>query len=128
MMISISLALLASAARAVLVATPIGDNDDVVNSAGAPVTACESGSINDDESGRTCAPVERCTAQYYLENVANLETEAPISLEPGKVVGTNSLNIVVQHAAVKGRKVTAVVLGTNASESRARAPKRVVLL
>lgn len=108
-MIALSLLLLVATAQAVLPPSPVNDNDDVINSAGAPVTACESGAIN-DKAGTLCTPVTQCTAQWYLENVANLETEAPISLEPGKVVGTNSLNIVVQHAAVKGRKVTGIVL------------------
>jgi hypothetical protein len=113
-MIALSLLLLVAAAQAVLIPTPVNDNDDVINSAGAPVTACESGAIN-NAAGTLCTPVTQCTAQWYLENVANLETEAPISLEPGKVVGTNSLNIVVQHAAVKGRKVTGIVLKDGAT-------------
>jgi hypothetical protein len=36
--------------------------------------------------------------------------QAPISLEPGRVVGTNSLEIIVQHAAVLDRIVTRIVL------------------
>jgi diaminopimelate decarboxylase len=93
----------------------LGDNDALINSPDKSVTACESGEINIDKEGTQCTEVKECTAQWYLENAANLETEAPISLEPGKVVGTNSLNLVVQHAAVKGRKVTGIVLKDGAT-------------
>jgi hypothetical protein len=100
---------------AYLLPTVLGDNDAVINSPDKSSTACESGSINIDKEGTQCTAVPQCTAQFYLEKVENLETEAPISLEPGKVVGTNSLNLVVQHAAVKGRIVTAVVLKDGAN-------------
>ncbi len=68
---------------------------------------CQSATMFD---GRTCAFNDVCAAQYQLTSIDLLKTEAPISLEPGRVVGTNALELVVQHPAVADRVVESIVL------------------
>jgi hypothetical protein len=110
-----SVFLLASSALGALFGTPVRDGDDVRSSSVPNRVACASAFVGDG-SGSNCVEVPTCAAQYYLRDVQNSETEAPISLEPGRVVGTNTLQIVVQHAAVLGRTITKVTLAANNSD------------
>ena len=110
MIISLSILLLvASSVRAVLKPTPVADNDDVRTGDVPNSASCASAFIG-DASGAKCIEVPQCSSQYYMRTVGNTETEAPVSLEPGRVVGTNSLQIVVQHAAVLDRVVKKITL------------------
>ena len=69
-----------------------------------------------ENATQSCIEVTQCTANYALETIDPLKTEFPTSLVPGRVAGTNSLEIVVQHPAVKGRVVRTIVLNaTNAA-------------
>jgi hypothetical protein len=102
MMLLISLVAVASAA----VTLNQVDPDAVQTSAAPSTSACHSAQLF---NGTNCNDVPMCAAQYYLSGVDALATAAPISLEPGRVVGTNSLEIIVQHAAVQNRIVTRIV-------------------
>ena len=77
------------------------------------IATCESGFL--ELSNQTCSELTSCTGNYALAVIDPLKTEMPTSLVPGRVAGTNSLEIVVQHPAVKGRVVKSIVLNaTNA--------------
>ena len=103
-MILLSTAL--SSALAALALNPVNP-DAVQTSSAASTTACKSAHLFD---GTACNADTTCAAQYYLNVVDQTKTEAPISLEPGRVIGTNSIEIVVQHAAVLDRMVTKIEL------------------
>jgi hypothetical protein len=76
---------------------------------------CQSGYL-ENTTQSACIEMSACTAKYALETIDPLKTEFPTSLVPGRVAGTNSLEIVVQHPAVKGRVVKSIVLNaTNAA-------------
>ena len=75
-----------------------------------------------ESANGTCLPMAQCTSKYALETVDPNKTEFPTSLVPGRVAGTNSLEIVVQHPAVKGRVVQSIVL--NASNADCNYPGR----
>lgn len=108
--------LLLPVASAVIAPTPIDDDDDVQTSFDPSYSACKSafiGRVGADptaDHATRCREINACSSQYYLTSVADTKTEAPISLEPGRVVGTNSIQIVVQHAAVLERMVTKITL------------------
>lgn len=89
----------------------------VAPAAGAP--ACKSAHV---ASGEACVKDERCAAQYFVDVVSQTKTEAPVSLEGGRVVGENAIEIVVQHAAVPDRLVNRITL--NAQKSDCNYPGR----
>merc|ERR1712232_915902 len=87
-------------------------NPDAVTVGESPSTnACRSAHLQQPDG--SCSPNPTCASQYFLTNVKQLETEAPTSLEPGRVVGTNALEIVVQHASVLDRLVTKIELSAD---------------
>ena len=70
-------------------------------------SACISAHVERDG---VCQPDSACEARYASRSPAALRTEHPISLRPGHVIGTNALELVVEHAAVLNRNVTGIVL------------------
>jgi hypothetical protein len=84
---------------------------EAVQAATLNTKACRSAHLQSDADA--CAPIATCAAQYLISTIDDSKTEAPISLEPGRVVGTNSIEIVVQHAAVRDRIVNRIVLNEN---------------
>jgi len=109
-MICASLLLLLAAARVAsgaLVLNSVTAPDALERGAATESVACASAALF---NGTACAAHAQCSAQFFIDSVDALKTEAPISLVPSALVSNNALELIVQHAAVKGRVVTSIVL------------------
>lgn len=88
--------------------------DGVEVSVFASPIACRSAHVF---NGSACRAESECERAYFGggAHVSVSQTEAPVSAVPGRVLGSNSIELVVRHPAVLDRVMTGIVLHVNRS-------------